>query len=228
MTEKISIDDVIDFLASEIDLRLEHESTRNKFIKNAIDCLYDCKAKLKSSGGIISDKISINEVIGFLEGELYTIPESLTEEEEEKWLFEIGANDAIEDAIEWLEDYETKNDIEWLEDCETKWESLEDSEVNMLENKDANNFKEITEEMLALYLLKNKNYGNSFSQQFSEYGLTSSCIRLEDKLRRIKTINKQLENREKTNTDDESIRDSLVDLANYAILTVIELDREGK
>lgn len=216
MTEKINIDDVIDFLASEIDLRLGHESTRNEFIKNAIDCLYGCKAKLKSSEGIISDKISINEVISFLEGEFYTIPESLTEEEEKKWLFEIGANDAIEDAIEWLEDYETK------------WEGSEDSKADALKNKDANSFKEITKEMLALYLLKNKNYGNSFSEQFSEYGLTSSCIRLEDKLRRIKTINKQLENREKTNTDDESIRDSLVDLANYAILTVIELDREVK
>ena len=29
------------------------------------------------------------------------------------------------------------------------------------------------------------------------------------------------------NVDDESVRDTLVDLANYAILTVIELDKQS-
>ena len=47
-------------------------------------------------------------------------------------------------------------------------------------------FKEITNEMFNLYEIKNKNYGDSFSKQFQEYGLTSVCIRLEDKLNRLK------------------------------------------
>lgn len=164
----------------------------------------------------MAEKINIDDVIDFLASELMMVPEDLTKEEKNRFQYENTRNEFIKNAIDCL--YNCKADLESLKDCE----------VDILENKDASKFRRITREMLALYLLKNKNYGNSFSEQFSEYGLTSSCIRLEDKLRRIKTINKQLENREKTNTDDESIRDSLVDLANYAILTVIELDREGK
>ena len=55
-----------------------------------------------------------------------------------------------------------------------------------------NLFKIITNEMLDLYEIKNKNYGDSFSKQFQEYGLTSVCIRLEDKLNRLKSLNKQI------------------------------------
>lgn len=87
-------------------------------------------------------------------------------------------------------------------------------------------FESITKEMLELYKIKNKNYGNSFSEQFKEYGLTSVCIRLDDKIRRLKSLNKQMISGN-VNVDDESVRDTLVDLANYAILTVIELDKQS-
>ena len=80
--------------------------------------------------------------------------------------------------------------------------------------------------MKNIYEIKNKNYGNSFSEQFKEYGLTSVCIRLDDKIRRLKSLNKQMISGN-VNVDDESVRDTLVDLANYAILTVIELDKQS-
>ena len=86
-------------------------------------------------------------------------------------------------------------------------------------------FESITKEMKDIYEIKNKNYGNSFSEQFKEYGLTSVCIRLDDKIRRLKSLNKQMI-RGNVDVDDESVRDTLVDLANYAILTVIELDKD--
>lgn len=86
-------------------------------------------------------------------------------------------------------------------------------------------FESIISEMKDIYEIKNKNYGNSFSEQFKEYGLTSVCIRLDDKIRRLKSLNKQFL-AGCANVDDESVRDTLVDLANYAILAVIELDRE--
>ena len=85
-------------------------------------------------------------------------------------------------------------------------------------------FKAITEQMLALYLLKNKNYGDSFHKTYEDYGMMMPCIRLEDKLQRLKSLVKQ---GNKANVDDESIRDTLIDLANYSIMTVMELDREA-
>ena len=54
--------------------------------------------------------------------------------------------------------------------------------------------------------------------------MTSVCIRLDDKIRRLKSLNKQLQNGT-VNMDDESIRDTLLDLANYSILSIIELDK---
>ena len=86
-------------------------------------------------------------------------------------------------------------------------------------------FKAINTEMVELYELKNKNYGDSFSKSFDEYGLTMVCIRLEDKLRRLKSLNKQ---DKEANTDDESIRDTLIDLANYSVLAILELDKGDK
>lgn len=96
----------------------------------------------------------------------------------------------------------------------------------IMEKSDLDRFKDITSEMKDIYEIKNKNYGNSFSEQFKEYGLTSVCIRLDDKIRRLKSLNKQMISGN-VNVDDESVRDTLVDLANYAILTVIELDKQS-
>ena len=86
-------------------------------------------------------------------------------------------------------------------------------------------FKAINTEMAELYEIKNKNYGDSFSKSFDEYGLTMVCIRLEDKLRRLKSLNKQ---DKEADTDDESIRDTLIDLANYSVLAILELDKGDK
>ena len=90
-------------------------------------------------------------------------------------------------------------------------------------------FKEITNEMFNLYEIKNKNYGDSFSKQFQEYGLTSVCIRLEDKLNRLKSLNKQISEAKNgivdINVDDENIKDTLIDLANYSVLAIMEISK---
>lgn len=69
-----------------------------------------------------------------------------------------------------------------------------------------------------LYARKNADYGDSFGKSFREYGLTMACIRLEDKLNRIKALTKQ-----EAQVSDESIVDTLMDLANYSIMTLVEL-----
>ena len=82
--------------------------------------------------------------------------------------------------------------------------------------------KEICDGLNNLYERKNKDYGDSFGKSFNEYGMTMSCIRLEDKLNRLKVLTKPGVIQQ---VQDESIRDTLLDLANYSIMTVIELDR---
>lgn len=77
----------------------------------------------------------------------------------------------------------------------------------------------VCKELNELYSRKNHDYGDSFHETFKKYGLTMSAIRLGDKFQRFESLLKA-DNQVK----DESIRDTLIDLANYAIMTVMELD----
>lgn len=80
----------------------------------------------------------------------------------------------------------------------------------------------IAVELNQLYAKKNKDYGDSFHTSFVEEGMAMARIRLGDKLSRFKTLTKNNQQEVK----DESIRDTLIDLANYAIMTVMEIDRK--
>lgn len=82
---------------------------------------------------------------------------------------------------------------------------------------------EICKEINALYTKKNHDYGDSFHQTFVEEGMAMSRIRLGDKLSRFKTLSRNNQQEVK----DESLRDTLIDLANYAIMTILEMEETG-
>ena len=84
--------------------------------------------------------------------------------------------------------------------------------------------KEICDGLNELYARKNHDYGDSFHTTFVEEGLAMSRIRLGDKFSRFKTLSRlSCNDSDQQQVTDESIRDTLLDLANYAIMTVIEL-----
>ena len=87
--------------------------------------------------------------------------------------------------------------------------------------KKVKEFVSICKEMTELYDLKNIDYGDSFGKSFEEWGMTMPCIRLTDKLNRLCALTKNFSQR----VQDESIEDTLKDLANYSIMTLIELRR---
>lgn len=85
--------------------------------------------------------------------------------------------------------------------------------------------KELCNGLNALYARKNHDYGDSFHQTFVEEGLSMARIRLGDKFSRFKTLSRiSPTGSTQQQITDESIRDTLLDLANYAIMTVLELD----
>ena len=85
--------------------------------------------------------------------------------------------------------------------------------------------KEICDGLNELYARKNHDYGDSFHTTFVEEGLAMARIRLGDKFSRFKTLSRlSCNNRDQQQVTDESIRDTLLDLANYAIMTVLEMD----
>jgi len=91
-----------------------------------------------------------------------------------------------------------------------------------MENEKVKRHSAICNEINALYARKNHDYGDSFHQTFIEEGMAMARIRLGDKFNRFKTLTKAGDQK----VPDESIRDTLIDLANYAIMTVLEMEDE--
>ena len=83
-----------------------------------------------------------------------------------------------------------------------------------------NRFKQITDEMVKLYEKKSSDYGNSTHDTYMKYGAVAYLVRMEDKINRVRSLTQN--NNQKV--QDEKIHDSLVDLANYSILMLLELE----
>ena len=73
-----------------------------------------------------------------------------------------------------------------------------------------------TDELKAILLTKNNDYGKSFDELRKEYGMTSTLIRIQDKFNRIKVLTKK-----DAEVKSESIEDTLMDLAGYCILELV-------
>lgn len=89
-----------------------------------------------------------------------------------------------------------------------------------ISNLKENIFIKYTDKMKDLYIRKNHDYGDSVSKTFDEYGLVSFLVRMDDKMNRIKTLNKIQD----AAVRGEKIEDTLLDLANYAILALTEIE----
>ena len=82
--------------------------------------------------------------------------------------------------------------------------------------------KEVCNMLNEIYEQKNRAYGNSFGDTYNDLGIISAVTRINDKFNRLKTLAKNKE----INQGDESIADTLLDMANYCIMTYMELQNE--
>ena len=81
-------------------------------------------------------------------------------------------------------------------------------------------FDGICRDLMALHARKNKDYGNAAHESYKEFGLISYVIRLNDKMKRLKSLTKPGVEQE---VKGESIEDTLMDLAAYAIMAIESL-----
>lgn len=84
-------------------------------------------------------------------------------------------------------------------------------------------FRNITEQMASTYERKNADYGNSFGESITEFGAVAGIVRIGDKFNRLKNL---VRNPESQRVNDESIADTLLDMANYCIMLKLELDNK--
>lgn len=112
--------------------------------------------------------------------------------------------------------------LNYPESVKLSLEIISDEVIYKSTMSDADRFKAITSVMHALFVDKNHDYGNSFEQSLNEEGLAAARIRMGDKWNRFKELSKGKE----AKISDESIHDTLIDLANYAIMTIMWMDKQ--
>ena len=91
-------------------------------------------------------------------------------------------------------------------------------------NENVKQFNELAQIMCELYEKKNADYGDSFNISLDKYGIIAALTRISDKFNRIENLtlnqNKKVE--------DEKVEDTLIDLANYAMMTVLWIKKNNK
>ena len=78
--------------------------------------------------------------------------------------------------------------------------------------------KAIQTEAMNLFVRKNSDYGDAFAQ----YGVIGVLMRIEDKLKRSMSITRTGVNL----VNEEGLRDTLIDLHNYAAMALMLIDEE--
>ena len=76
--------------------------------------------------------------------------------------------------------------------------------------------KKIQDEALELFIKKNTDYGDAFAT----YGTIGVLVRIGDKISRLNHITKN----QVTLVNDEKLRDTLIDLHNYAAMAIMLID----
>lgn len=101
-------------------------------------------------------------------------------------------------------------------------ESINLREVVRAMTEDERRHKKILDEMADTFSKKNSDYGNAFEEILDDFGASYAVGRLKEKLKRLT----QLVVSNKQEVKDESIEDTLLDMANYAVLTIMWLQKQ--
>ena len=89
--------------------------------------------------------------------------------------------------------------------------------------KNVRNFEKEVERMVQLYAKKNHDYGNSFNKGMDVIGIKYGVGRLFDKMNRIITLTDV-----KAEINDESITDTIRDLACYSVMMSAYISSKGE
>ena len=80
----------------------------------------------------------------------------------------------------------------------------------------------LLDKLFTTYKYKNADYGSAFAEMFDELGIDYAYGKLREKMNRIKVL------RNKPNmVENEGLEDALLDMAGYAILTLVELKKRN-
>lgn len=119
-----------------------------------------------------------------------------------------------------LIDYLFKDDEKTREEIKKNMsEGLKEMAGGKVKGAGFDTFESVLDEMKDLHAKKDKDYGSAFHKSFEEFGVTAGVVRLNDKMERVKSLVKN----GKAEVKDESLMDTLKDMASYAVMLYVEL-----
>lgn len=80
--------------------------------------------------------------------------------------------------------------------------------------------KQLCEDIHNLYEKKNHDYGDSVNDTYKKFGIDAFLVRMYDKINRVYTLTRD---KTESKVNDEKIEDTLQDLANYALIALVEM-----
>ena len=113
-----------------------------------------------------------------------------------------------------------ENKDNFLYDEETNQYILSGNNVGITEQeRNIMSMKKVQSKGLETFIKKNKDYGDSYK----EYGIVGLLIRIQDKINRAITIDKN----NISLVEDENMKDTLLDLHNYAAMGMMLLNENN-
>lgn len=86
------------------------------------------------------------------------------------------------------------------------------------------NFTRLANQMVDTYKRKNADYGDSFGASLDKYGPVAAHVRMSDKINRLQSL---VVRKQTAQVKDESIADTFLDLACYAIMRLVYIEMKS-
>lgn len=133
-------------------------------------------------------------------------------------VFDEMSDDMLDRCYDWYKDLDPAT----CENAKNECCDVEPDDIKLhIEPKVARHYA-ICQKLNSIYKAKNHDYGDSFGDTYKKLGIISAVTRLSDKMNRLMSLAVKHDAQVK----DEKIEDTLLDMANYAIMTLIELGYE--
>lgn len=175
--------------------------------ENLNECEFGCNSYMRNFIGKKATVMNIfrDNILLDIDGQMWYWSENVLELIKEN----NNINVKIEEGNKVNESDLKDSDIEPI-DIRVGEESVENDPVNPFMRE----YKKIVMDTMELCIAKNKDYGSSVQDTYERFGDVSYLVRITDKYNRICYL---LQNG-KAEVEDESITDTIVDLANYCFL----------
>ena len=110
-----------------------------------------------------------------------------------------------------------------IEVAEELYKQIDKAQVHLIDarlNNDEEMYGSLLDKLFMTYKSKNADYGSAFSEMFDELGIDYAYGKLREKMHRIKTLRNQ-----PNMVENQGLEDALLDMAGYAILTLVEIEK---